>query len=84
MFYLQGAVCTTNHRRNLKQANKVQKAESELHPNHVVASAALMAGLERWKSQHAANVIADFEQKGIRLDAKSETRGVDEILRRKC
>jgi len=38
MFYLQGAVCTTNHRRNLKQANKVQKAESELHPNDLPAT----------------------------------------------
>jgi len=38
MFYLQGAVCTTNHRRNLKQANKVQKAESELHPNDLAGN----------------------------------------------
>ena len=32
----------------------------------------------------AANVIADFEEKGIPPAAKPETRGVDEILRRKC
>jgi hypothetical protein len=29
-------------------------------PNHVAILAVLMAGLERWKSQHAANVIADL------------------------
>jgi len=33
--------------------------------------AILTANLERWKSQHAANVIADFQLKGIRLVAKA-------------
>jgi hypothetical protein len=29
-------------------------------PNHVAVLAALVAGLERWKNQHAASVSADF------------------------
>src|SRR5262249_48931300 len=46
-------------------------------PNHVAALAALMAGLERWKSQHAANV-----HRRLRTEGHSVGRQVGDERRR--